>query len=476
MAASANAVRRSSWSPHFTTSPTSRPKMSCTKPNADFLLAFDAGTGSVRAQLFELRAPDEPVPCGPRIAIPYDAETGDERELSAVRWAEQVESAIAQAAMAAPKGAEVVLAGATFLHSILGIDPADRPITPLFTWADTESAATAEELRNEFDPEEYHQRTGCFLHPCFPFARLARLRRADGIEWHRGQRWVSSGGWLHLRWTGAATVGHGLAAGSGLYDLHSAGWDPDLVSALDLVPHQLERLVEHDECLPLRRRPGSRLPENLSGLLPIWPDAACSNIGSGCVEQTQWALNLGTSGALRVLTTIPDPGCIPPGLFCYRLTQERVLLGGATNNCGSLIHWLARTLRLGEEPLTYAQLVQRAGTATVPHAIPHLTGERSPDWPPRAAAAWTGIRLDTNAEALALSMLDAMAEQFGAIAMGLRSAVGDPACVVAGGGGAGDPSLVSRLAQAIGAPIAIAPDPETTLRGVAMAGAHHEWT
>ncbi|MDD8047256.1 MAG: hypothetical protein PHF14_12395, partial [Verrucomicrobiota bacterium] len=123
--------------------------MSSTKPNADFLLAFDAGTGSVRAQLFELRAPDEPVPCGPRIAIPYAAETGDERELSAVRWAEQVESAIAQAAMAAPKGAEVVLAGATFLHSILGIDPADRPITPLFTWADTESAATAEELRNE---------------------------------------------------------------------------------------------------------------------------------------------------------------------------------------------------------------------------------------------------------------------------------------------------------------------------------------
>jgi gluconokinase len=444
----------------------------------EYILAFDAGTSSVRAQLFRVnRVQNEKSaqlePAGDRVAIQYSMSTGNEQELDAVAWAAQVEQAMLEAAAQAPNDATMMAVGATFLHSILGLDSNGLPVTPLYTWADTRSAEAAELLRAKLDADGYHQQTGCFLHPCFPFTRLFRLRESGDIPWSKVRHWVSSGGWLHRRWTGRATVSHGLAAGSGLYDLNEQKWSEPLTGELDLTPANLEELIPHDRRLRIQSGAGVNLPANLAQLLPVWPDAACSNLGSGCLDAHRWALNLGTSGALRVITAPPAPGTVPPDLFCYRLTPDKVLLGGATNNCGSLIKWLARTLQLGEGPLTYAAIKADAGKGPLPEAIPHLAGERSPGWKPRTAGAWAGLRLDTTPAALALSMLDAMAEQFGGMASELRKAAGTPEAVVAGGGGATDPSLVKRIEQAIGAPVVIADDAETTLLGVVRHAARY---
>ena len=52
----------------------------------------------------------------------------------------------------------------TFWHGLLGFDAARRPVTPIFTWADSRSAPDAALLRGALDDATLHGRTGCHLH------------------------------------------------------------------------------------------------------------------------------------------------------------------------------------------------------------------------------------------------------------------------------------------------------------------------
>ena len=71
----------------------------------------------------------------------------------------------------------------TFWHNIMGVDPAGRPSTALFSWADERSAPAARLLRDRLDERAVHRRTGCRFHPSYPAARLLWLRGARPDAW-----------------------------------------------------------------------------------------------------------------------------------------------------------------------------------------------------------------------------------------------------------------------------------------------------
>ena len=77
-----------------------------------------------------------------------------------------------------PSPREVVAGGIScFFHSIVGLDDAGRPVTPVLSWADTTSAGEAAALRQEVDPDAVHAATGAPIHASYWPARILRLRR-----------------------------------------------------------------------------------------------------------------------------------------------------------------------------------------------------------------------------------------------------------------------------------------------------------
>ena len=82
--------------------------------------------------------------------------------------------------------------------------------------------------------------------------------------------------------------------------------------------------------------------------LPTVGDGACSNLGAGCANRDRLALMVGTSAAVRALWRAETVE-IPWGAWCYRAGQRRFVLGGATNDGGSLLAWL-RTLAAAARP------------------------------------------------------------------------------------------------------------------------------
>jgi len=95
-------------------------------------------------------------------------------------------------------------------------------------------------------------------------------------------------------------------------------------------------------------------------------DGACANIGSRCTIPQRIAVTIGTSAAVRVCIPFPivpsttsdenipfteSPQGVddatgdivafpPPGLFCYRIHSNLILLGGALSDGESIIEWI----------------------------------------------------------------------------------------------------------------------------------------
>ncbi len=178
------------------------------------VLALDIGSSSVRAQRFDERA--EPV--DERRQERYDGRDPDE----IVRLVREVVGG-------RDEGVDAV-GTSCFGHSLIALDAADRPLTPVLGWRDTRSAEAAAWLRRRVDPGAVQARTGAHLHPSFWPAKLAWLAEAEPDVFRSAARFVSFCDYLYARLHGVvAGTSSSIASGTGLLDLTTGGWDPELL-------------------------------------------------------------------------------------------------------------------------------------------------------------------------------------------------------------------------------------------------------
>jgi gluconokinase len=382
------------------------------------VLALDVGTSSVRAQRFDERG-----------------EPGGE-----LRQEEYESDDPAEVAAAARKvlGEEEPDATSCFAHSLVAVDEHWNPLTPILGWRDTRSADAAEWLARRLDGEAVHARTGAFLHTSFWPAKLAWLAENEPEVFRSAAWFVSFGDFLHEK----PETSLGMASTSGLLDLTTHDWDEELLATLGL-----DR---------------GRLPEITD--VPLWSDAACSNVGSGCTDRHRAALMVGTSGALRVLyeSERPQPA---PGLFLYLVDERRVVEGGALSDGGNLHEWLERTLADSSGPVAHRD-PRDHGLAF----LPFLGGERSTGWNPHARGAVHGLTFETTPLDLRQAAYEGVAFRFAAVA----DLLPDVREVVATGAGLlHDRDWIQIMADALARPVHVSAVPEASLRGAAVLALEH---
>jgi gluconokinase len=394
------------------------------------VLALDVGSSSVRAQRFG----DDGEPYDELMQERYSGDDPDEM-VELVR------------AVVAGRDMEVEGAGTScFAHSLVGLDEAGRPTTPVLGWRDTRSGDTAEWLRQQVaDAAAVHARTGAPIHPSFWPAKLAWLAEAQPEVFRASARFVSFSDYLLTALLGIEPVTSlSIASGTGLLDLATGTWDPELLEILGI----------GEEHLP----PISDEPQGVWH--PALIDGACSNLGAGCTGRHRAALMVGTSGALRLLyeTEQPQP---KPGLFLYRFDKRRVLEGGALSDGGNLYAWLRKTLAGAE-----GSLLERSPDEHGLTVLPFLGGERSTGWNADATGAISGLTFDTRARDIRQAALEAVAFRFAAIADLLPEL---EEVVATGGALLADPEWIQLMADALARPVTASAVKEASLRGSAVA-------
>lgn len=436
---------------------------------APLILTVDVGSSSARVRLYDGRGRAvEGVTAQQQYDIFTAADGTAQIEPALVLEcaAHCIDAALVQAGLLATQIRAVAVT--TFATSTLALNAAGQALTPLITYADTRAGDDALALRQRLDENDIHQRTGCLLRASYWPARLAWFRRAQPELWQATARWLTLGEYLELQLFGSCRVSFSAASWSGLLDRQRLVWDHELLGLLGVVREQLSPLVDHD--VPqqgLVAAYATRWPALAT--VPWFPavgDGAAANIGSGCVGNERRALTIGTTGALRMVQpTVPS---VPPGLWCYRVSQQYALLGGATSEGGNVYAWLRDTLVLGERAEVEAALAALAPDSHGLTVLPFLAGERSPGWAGKVQATLHGLTLATTPLAILRASLEAVAYRFALIEQRLGQAEQTHLLVASGGALLQSPAWMQIFADVLGRPLVASAEPEATSRGVAL--------
>ncbi len=448
----------------------SRVMVSVAAAETPLILTVDIGSSSVRVLLYDrLGRQVAGIAAQERYEILASMNGAAEVEpdwlLAQVACA--IDGALTQAGAAAGQIGGVAVD--SFVTSLMGVDGAGRPLTPLITYADTRAGDDAVQLRRELDEGAVQQRTGCLLRAGYWPARLAWLRRTAPHVWRSTVRWITFGEYLELEFFGHCRAGYSAASWSGLLDRQQLCWDQPLLYHLGLAESQLSPLVDSNEPLnyPIAGY-ANRWPALAS--VPWFPaigDGAAANLGSGCTHPGRRALTLGTTGALRMMA--PAVEHVPPGLWCYRVDRRHHLLGGATSEGGNVYAWAAGALRLAGPAEVEAALAAMPPDSHGLTILPFFAGERSPDWGSHRAATMHGLTLTTTPLAILRASLEAVALRFAVIARRVtgQSAAG---CQLIASGSAlvQSPVWAQIFADVLGQPLVLSAEPEATSRGSAL--------
>ncbi|WP_460797526.1 gluconokinase [Microbacterium sp. GXF0217] len=368
------------------------------------------------------------------------------------------------------------IAGLSFsaaMHSLMALDAQLEPITQVLTWADTRASVQAERIRASASGLELHRRTGTPVHPMSPLPKLVWFREQEPRIRQEAAIWANAKDWVLLRLCGALVTDHSLGSSSGLMDIHRLAWDEEALSLAGIRAEQLPELVPTTTVLDgLTEEASSAMGLPMSTPVVVGAgDGPLANLGVGAVRPGVAACSIGTSGALRVAVDRPvvDPR---GGVFCYALTEDRWVIGGAINNGGVTLDWVRQEIADDTTPIE--ELLDRAGEVPVGSGgllmLPYLLSERAPHWSSIASGAYIGLTRAHTRDHLVRAAVEGVSLQLALVLQSMRAAGLEVDEIRATGGVIKHPLWQQTIADAFGAPIGLLAGQEGSGFGAALLG------
>lgn len=377
------------------------------------------------------------------------------------------------AVVARVEGRVDAVALSTAMHAVVGFGPRGTLATPLITWADDRAARQVAAWKRSADADFVHGRTGVPLHPMAPLAKLAWFATSDPATFARVALWADLKA-LVLWWlTGEVVTEFSSASGWGMMDIRSGAWDTDALGLAGVDETVLPAIAT-----PTTRR--ALLPDvadrlGIDRAVPIvlgGADGPLANVGAGALDPGVVGLSLGTSGAVRVVVdSVPDEFA---DLFCYALTDERWVCGGAVSNGGNVVDWLGATFLAGRADSALADAVLDLAATAPPGCdglvmVPYLVGERAPVWDATIPGAYLGLRAEHGPAHFARAALEGVSAGLGVVVDRIAQVTGVTR-VRATGGTLRHPLWRDLIAAAVARPMAVANTDEGSALGAAAMG------
>jgi gluconokinase len=433
------------------------------------VLALDLGTSSVRAMVFDDQVRARPEALARRgFDLSIAADDSGTATLDADEYLAALVACIDELAKAGHLDDIGLVAASAQWHSVLPVDAAGRPLSPVITWLDTRPAPP-EGATGPLDPEAFHQRTGAWWHRFYWTVKLPWLR-GTGLA---PARYTGLVEYILTELLGAAPMSVSQASGTGMLDLAAMEWDAEALDIAGVSTGHVPELAPLGWQGRLCAEYARRWPQ-LAGALwsPAIGDGAASNIGSGCVDESRAAVTVGTSAAVRLVQPAPRGAALPPlphRLWRYRVDDHRVVTGAAYSAGGNLFAWARRELRLPDGPVleeTLAGITPFAGV----RADPRLGGDRPPGTAPAGSGELRRLGFGTTAVEMFAGLMEGVCTMVHADLQVIESTVDHPVAVTLGGGAIAASPWWRRAFESTLAPreVSHVDDPEVGCSGAAL--------
>lgn len=444
-----------------------------------YVIGADIGTTSCKAILFNL---DGRILAGHNVEYPlYTPRPG---------WAEQdpveileavVQSVRKTVAASRVDPAQVVAVGfSSAMHSLIALDERFEPLGRALIWADNRAAEQAERVRRDMGGHEIYRRTGTPVHPMSPLTKLIWIREQEPELFRRARYWAGLKEFVLHRLTGQWVMDIGLASATGLFNLQQLDWDEEALRLTGVRREQLPAPVDTTHVLR-GLEPGFAQAMGLPAGVPVVAgagDGTLSNLGTGAIDPGVVAATIGTSGAIRQVTNKPVTD--PSGrTFCYALTRNHWVVGGAISNGGIVLRWFRDNFAgeeqtvarlLGEDPY---DVITRYAARVKPGAgglilLPFLSGERAPYWNANARGVLFGLALHHTRAHVARAVLEAVIYAMYSVHRALEEQAGPSVEIRATGGFARSPLWLQIMADVFGREVVVAESHESSCLGAAV--------
>lgn len=362
------------------------------------------------------------------------------------------------------------------MHAFMAVDKNGEPLTNMWLWSDNRAQRQIEKFK-QTDWHSFYQKTGTPIHPMSPFAKLLWLREESAI-FQMAHKFIGIKEYLFYQMTGKYVVDYSIASATGLFNIHQLEWDPEILTYLNLDPGKLSEAVEVTTAYSFADNELAwelGLTENTQLIIGA-SDGCLANLGTGANEKGDVALTIGTSGALRM--TLEKPYLDPQGrTFCYYLSPDRWVVGGAVNNGGNVMEWL-NTILYEEHNRIYPE-IPKALMATLPGAqgllfIPYLNGERAPLWDGSARGTFHGLSAYHNKQHLIRATLEGILYNLKEVLNILEEIGGKTIAIKASGGFLSSVEWTQMATDILGYPLAISQSQESSSLGAILLVDHDE--
>ncbi|MEM8504641.1 MAG: gluconokinase [Cyanobacteria bacterium P01_D01_bin.1] len=344
------------------------------------------------------------------------------------------------------------------MHSLIAADCQNRPLTNSITWADRRSIRWVKYLQQQCDAHALYTRTGTPIHPMSPLLKLIWLRKERSEIFEQAAKFISIKEYVIYRWFQQYVVDYSIANATGLFNMKTLDWDKEALALAGVTPAQLSQIVPTTHTIVGVNSAADEM--GISANLPVVigsSDGVLANLGVGAIDTSTVAVTVGTSGAIRAMVDKPKTD-EQERLFCYALSEDRWLVGGAINNGGIVLRWVRDNL--ADSEVATARLLKKDAydilteiASTVPAGSeglifhPYLAGERAPLWDANARGSFFGLSLNHTKPHLVRAVLEGIVYNLYSVSVTLQELVGPATNIRATGGFARSPLWRQMLAD-----------------------------
>ena len=393
-----------------------------------FVLAFDQGTTSSRAIVFDERGAVRGL-AQAELTQHFPQPGWVEHDAPEI-WRTQRDVAGAALDRAGVSAADVAALAITNQRetTLLWERKSGVPLHRAIVWQDRRTAEYCEQLKRAGHEELVRAKTHLVLDPYFSGTKLAWLLEHVPGARARAERGELAFGtvdsWLIWQLTGGAVhaTDHTNACRTLLYNLHSGDWDDELLALFD-IPRAL---------LPAIHPSRGVIAESAAALygksIPIAGiagDQQSALFGQACLPPGMAKNTYGT-GCFMLLHT--GERCIASqhGLISSRVAptdgvSAQYCLEGSVFVAGAVVQWLRDGLGLIQSSQEIEALAARVPDTGGVYLVPAFTGLGAPHWDPYARGSMFGLTRGTTAAHLARAALESIAFQSADVLLAMES-------------------------------------------------------
>ncbi|MEX0347417.1 MAG: glycerol kinase GlpK [Rhizobiaceae bacterium] len=438
----------------------------------DFVMAFDAGTTSTRAIIFDRKG--EVVSIGQEEFTQIYPKPGwvehDPQEI----WKKQLKVAREAIGKAGISANDIAGIGITNQRetTVIWDRKTGEPIYNAIVWQDRRTAGACDIMRESGLEPYVAENTGLVVDAYFSGTKIEWLldncdgarTRADAGELAFGTIdswliWNLTGGSVHV--TDVTNASRSL-----LFNIRDVDWDEKLLSAMRVPPEVLPSVKNTSEVY------GVTAKEHFGAEIPVAAavgDQQGALFGQACFDQGMAKCTYGTAAALMMNTgeTFAKPG---EGLISTIAVgidgKVQYAVEGVLFICGAAVHWLRDELKLIEKSSDAVCTVEDTNGV---YFVPAFTGTSAPTWDQYARGTIVGLTRGANREHLIRATLESMVYQVHDVVRAVHSVSGYPLASIKVDGGACENDFVMQFQSDISnIPVLRPTVTESTARGAAF--------